>query len=357
MQKRNGDLQIFSDDSVVDGVVARRSGSSASNHMTMVPGVNYIEHQVSKMDTLAGLAIKYGVEVADIKRMNGLVTDLQMYALKSLQIPLPGRHPPSPILSNGSAGPGDQSTEQTPTHRSDVDILNSFQSLKKSTPRRVSPAMSSLHGYYGLTPLNKKGAAEGTEMAVYKTNRALDLEDKRPSKSSPPTGWPPRSRSLANGFSLENGEPVGMVVADSGDSEVEISNEKPVWRRHKLDLGPASPMTELLLKEDSSGGFSGITGKGLALRPKSASRASLVADADSGRINSVPMAESFPIGSLFGVRKSSSTSNLQDSEDGRSTSKWNLKPDLQGLSTAAITRPIFDGLPKPITGRRKAALD
>eukprot|EP00268_Persea_americana_P050127 TRINITY_DN542_c0_g1_i1.p1 TRINITY_DN542_c0_g1~~TRINITY_DN542_c0_g1_i1.p1 ORF type:complete len:108 (-),score=18.27 TRINITY_DN542_c0_g1_i1:227-550(-) len=106
MQKRNGDLQIFSDDAVVDGVVARRSGSSASNHMTTVPSVNYLEHQVSKMDTLAGLAIKYGVEVADIKRMNGLVTDLQMYALKSLQIPLPGRHPPSPILSNGSDGPG-----------------------------------------------------------------------------------------------------------------------------------------------------------------------------------------------------------------------------------------------------------
>lgn len=26
-------------------------------------GKNYIEHQVSKMDTLAGVAIKYGVEV------------------------------------------------------------------------------------------------------------------------------------------------------------------------------------------------------------------------------------------------------------------------------------------------------
>ncbi|CAL5362629.1 unnamed protein product [Camellia sinensis] len=53
------------------------------------------------MDTLGGVAIKYGVEVADIKRLNGLVTDLQMFALKSLNIPLPGRHPPSLILSNG----------------------------------------------------------------------------------------------------------------------------------------------------------------------------------------------------------------------------------------------------------------
>ncbi|KAG2304686.1 hypothetical protein Bca52824_033337 [Brassica carinata] len=36
---------------------------------------------------------------ANVKKMNGLVTDLQMFALKSLQIPLPGRHPPSPCLS------------------------------------------------------------------------------------------------------------------------------------------------------------------------------------------------------------------------------------------------------------------
>ncbi|KAJ6760176.1 hypothetical protein OIU79_025112 [Salix purpurea] len=67
---------------------------------------NYIEHHVSKRDTLAGVAIKYGVEVADVKRLNGLSTDLQMFALKTLLIPLPGRHPPSPILSNGSASPG-----------------------------------------------------------------------------------------------------------------------------------------------------------------------------------------------------------------------------------------------------------
>jgi len=29
--------------------------------------------------------------------MNGLASDLQMFALKTLRIPLPGRHPPSPV--------------------------------------------------------------------------------------------------------------------------------------------------------------------------------------------------------------------------------------------------------------------
>jgi hypothetical protein len=37
------------------------------------------------------------IQVADVKRMNGLATDLQMFALQTLRIPLPGRHPPSPV--------------------------------------------------------------------------------------------------------------------------------------------------------------------------------------------------------------------------------------------------------------------
>ena len=42
-------------------------------------------------------------QVADIKRMNGLVTDIQMFGHRSIQIPLPGRHPPSPVILNGSS--------------------------------------------------------------------------------------------------------------------------------------------------------------------------------------------------------------------------------------------------------------
>ncbi|KAH0934819.1 hypothetical protein HID58_011936 [Brassica napus] len=80
--------------------------SPVSLNCSFSNGAGYIEHRVSKFDTLAGIAIKYGVEVADITKLNGLVTDLQMFALKSLRIPLPGRHPPSPCLSNASLNHG-----------------------------------------------------------------------------------------------------------------------------------------------------------------------------------------------------------------------------------------------------------
>ncbi|KAF4346707.1 hypothetical protein G4B88_027830 [Cannabis sativa] len=174
---------------------------SSSSSSSSQPPLGYIEHIVTKFDTLAGVAIKYGVEVSDIKKMNGLVTDLQMFALKSIQIPLPGRHPPSPCLSNGSNTPGPK--------------------------------------------------AAGRTMATDETGGLNPI-------------------------------PVGL-----GDS---------------------------ILTE----GFTG-------------------------------------------VRKSSSTPSLQDPDSNgsiRPPSKWSQKSDNQGFSTASLAKPIFDGLPKPITGRRsKAALD
>lgn len=42
---------------------------AATNSNSHVNGVNYILHTVSKMDTLAGVAIKYGVEVIFQKPM------------------------------------------------------------------------------------------------------------------------------------------------------------------------------------------------------------------------------------------------------------------------------------------------
>ncbi|KAH7550646.1 hypothetical protein JRO89_XS13G0237400 [Xanthoceras sorbifolium] len=413
---------------------------------------NYIEHQVSKMDTLAGVAIKYGVEVADIKRLNGLATDLQMFALKKLQIPLPGRHPPSPNLSNGAApSPGmmcfldddstigmwdtlaaasiyyiikwlnlafhsdrhsllhyrrtdvglnsqclqglklnafsffipccENSIKKTPPRLSYSNLLESFESLRiksselkvsSATSTQVSPAMNNLQKYYGLKAPNHKSASEGMEMAVYKT-RSLDCFDDdglllKASPISDPLSNRHKSRNLANGF-LDENSAVGdyLALAEAGDGEGEKSNEKSVRRRQKSEAESRVFTPEKLLKEENGGGSSGysaVTGKGLAMRPKSASRTSLATDSDSGWLNTIPvgLGDSILTDGLLGVRKSSSTPSFQDQDNSSSslwpTSKWSLKSDLQALSTVAITRPIFDGLPKPISGRRsKAALD
>ncbi|CAL9077806.1 unnamed protein product [Musa hybrid cultivar] len=350
------DFQLFAD-GFLDGNVRRPteiegiatinvtsslpSPSSPSSSPGSSAGSSHIHHRVSKMDTLAGVAIKYGVEVADIKRLNGLVTDLQMFAHKSLQIPLPGRHPPSTYLCDGSVENG----EHSPPYQPRNDVLDLIESLNwKPSACKVSPAMSKLQGYYGLTPNKRRPELGGAEMADYKVGRRC-LNDELSSKESPTSDPFPRrhrkSRSLANGFSTENGDITGEnTVLEAADNN---ETERSIRRRQKTDT------PEFL---DSNGGFSGRVGKGIAPRPKPGSRT----DTDTKRLSAILSGDSVKTEGLFSVRKSSSTSCLQSQDPDNNSSlwprsKWILKPDV-------LARPIFDGLPKSMTAKRnKAALD
>lgn len=252
-------------------------------------------------------------------------------------------------------------------------MLGSLQSLRVNAPQqKVSPAMSTLQKYYGLKSPNLKGAAEGTEMAVYKTGSSNYFDHGLPPKASPisdPPNLHQNSRNSIDGFLLQNGAVAEYgLLAEPGDGEGEKSDEKSVRRRQKAEVDTEAGAPERFLKGENSGGSSGFsvsTGKGLAMRPKSASRTTLLTDSESSWLSSIPMGfgDSIIADGLSAVRKSSSASSLKDQETNNSTSawptsKWSLKPDLQALSTASITRPIFDGLPNPISGRRnKAALD
>ncbi|CAL9130445.1 uncharacterized protein LOC103970165 [Musa acuminata AAA Group] len=355
--------QLFSD-GFLDGAVSRSRengtiatipasssvSSFSSSSSDSPPKVNYIEHRVSKMDTLPGVAIKYGVEVEDVKRLNGLTTDIQMFAHKSLQIPLPGRHPPSTRSTNGSAANG-FSKEHTPPRHPSNGVLDLLQSLKLKTPStKVSPAMNNLRSYYGLTQFEKDPVLEGTEMAVYRIGDCCLADEILPTEapfSDSLIGQHQKSRSLVNGFSLENGKTAQeKTILDTAENN-EI--EKAVRRRQKNDSVPSLGTPELLL-EDNNSGFSGRKGKGLSMRPKLGSRT----DVDMVHPNATPNGDSFMTnGSVF-VRKSSSTSSLQESENSSSiwpTSKWTLNPEV-------LARPLFDGLPKPINvWKNKAALD
>ncbi|KAJ7975362.1 LysM and putative peptidoglycan-binding domain-containing protein [Quillaja saponaria] len=336
-------------------------------------GRNYMEHQVSKLDTLAGVAIKYGVEVADIKRMNGLATDLQMFAMKTLRIPLPGRHPPSPCLSNGHANLRENSSERKPPHLGQSNMFESFQSLRCKAPqRKASQAMNTLQNYYGIKSSKLKGTDKGTEMAVYRTGSTDDFHDDWLPRGSPmsdsPSNHHHKSRNLVNGFVTENGHmPEYKRLSEHGVGEGEKSDEKSVRRRQKSEVDSGAGTLERLFGEENSGessGFSASTGKA-AMRAKSASRAMLLAESESAWLDSIPvgLGESILTDGLARVRKSSSASSLRDQDKNNSSTvwpatMWSFKPDLQGLSTAAITKPIFNGIPIPITGRRgKAALD
>ncbi|KAL3651209.1 hypothetical protein CASFOL_004211 [Castilleja foliolosa] len=304
-------------------------------------GVNHILHTVSKLDTLAGVAIKYGVEVADIKRLNGLVTDRQMFALKTLKIPLPGRHPPSPSLchdnrtSQRPSSSSSSNSEQALSNRrhSSSDLFDSFQTLKlkSSSEHHVSPAIRTLRGYYNLRQTqtddnNQKSTPEGFEKSMYHEH---------------PLSPHRKSKSVANSLTSVANDGNGLLYPLLSQESENNTSSSDKWTIAKLLRRRPKSEADFTSSSSSSGIF-GITSKYLAPRPSK-----------PGGLNPIP------IDSCDDSYKSSSTSSMSSLQDDDSsdnngsiwstTSKWSLKPDFQALSSAAIIPTI--------ARRNKAALD
>ncbi|XP_028195062.1 uncharacterized protein LOC114380255 [Glycine soja] len=90
------------------------------------PTLGYIQHPISKLDKLAGIAIKYGVEVADIKKMNGLFT---LYPVCQGDTLLKKLYPDS-----------HENFDHNPADNASCELLESFQSLRrKSSEQKLSP--------------------------------------------------------------------------------------------------------------------------------------------------------------------------------------------------------------------------
>eukprot|EP00210_Caulerpa_lentillifera_P007027 g6721.t1 len=62
--------------------------SSISTASEIKAQKDFLVHKVTKFDTLAGLAVRYGVSVFDIKKANGLTSDWSIYGKESIIIPL-----------------------------------------------------------------------------------------------------------------------------------------------------------------------------------------------------------------------------------------------------------------------------
>ncbi|KAE9593405.1 putative LysM domain-containing protein [Lupinus albus] len=302
------------------------SYSSSSSSSSSPPSTHgYIEHTISKLDTLAGIAIKYGLEVVDIKKMNSLITDHQMFALKTLRIPLHGRHPPSPSLSNG-CGKLDKSLH-------DDTCREPFESF-------LSPKMKS--SGQKLSPVTMKKSISVFEMTMYRKRASNSSENGSHSPTSARTlSHHQKCRSMASGIFKD-------ILESSNDVEAR-EDESDKWNDTFDNNIKDAPEKLLALQENNTSGrfSSSRTRKSLALRQKSGSRTALSTDSESSSINPllIRMGSAFEFDGQSGVRKSSSTSYLQGQHNN---------------SNSSSICPAFSakGIAKPRTAKRnKAALD
>lgn len=224
------------------------------------------------------------------------------------------------------------SSQKTPPNRRYTDSFSPIKSLKlSSSPQRnISSSINSLRDYYGLPPTDQKSISEGFEMI--QTNSLL--------------GHHRKSKSEANGFSN---------ICKKDNVNIPIANDKSIEklvrrRKSEVDLNNRTP-------ED------------LALQTKIVNRTTTESEPFAPNMIPLGSRDSSSAQSLSGVRKSSSAPIFLQSEttvDNSSlapSSIWpismlNFTADLQAMSIAAIASPLFDGLPKPTSGRKnKAARD
>ncbi|XP_052007834.1 lysM and putative peptidoglycan-binding domain-containing protein 4-like [Xyrauchen texanus] len=91
-RQRPEELDVSSEDEELNVMElwprSRESSSQESQERERVGGMLLLERDISHEDNLNKLALQYGCKVADIKRVNNLFQEQDMYALKSIKIPV-----------------------------------------------------------------------------------------------------------------------------------------------------------------------------------------------------------------------------------------------------------------------------
>lgn len=225
-----------------DRSVSSETFSNVQANVIVEAGQRFVLHEVSKLDNLAGLAIRYGVEVIDIKRANRMTNDLQMFAQKILRIPLPGSHPPSPALTMSSSHPAHLSGDVSPMH---MPLSSSARKPRRDS--NESAAMGLLRGYYGLNP--GKGA-EGQEMDTFNSDLEVCRRSRwaihdRSAEEEEGSAAPRQSdMSMMSMYSVMSRKSVRGGVEEAKNEEgyegLEVDVEKtwsPAWHGRSIENG------------------------------------------------------------------------------------------------------------------------
>ncbi|KAJ8249349.1 hypothetical protein GJAV_G00233830 [Gymnothorax javanicus] len=114
----------------------RSYGSTAS--VTAPLGEKYIEHKVTSSDTLQGIALKYGVTMEQIKRVNKLFGNECIFLRNSLSIPVASEKPFNGLLTLES--PESEVSDSCTLSEEPVVTLDGDESPSTSpTPTRQDP--------------------------------------------------------------------------------------------------------------------------------------------------------------------------------------------------------------------------
>lgn len=128
---------------------ASKSGfveSSYGSILMRTPFMSTVEHKVCHGDTLASIAVKYGVSVDDLKCTNGFVTDYDLLRRPTVHVPMHFD------LSSSLYDDGPKGSEVSPVNSSkqETEENNFFEQFDKRAERSKASAHVTLQRF-GLT--------------------------------------------------------------------------------------------------------------------------------------------------------------------------------------------------------------
>ncbi|XP_061633796.1 lysM and putative peptidoglycan-binding domain-containing protein 1 [Phyllopteryx taeniolatus] len=167
------------------GRSSRSYGSLVRSNLSPVRR-RHVEHRIQPGETLQGLALKYGVTMEQIKRVNRLYTNDSIFLKKSLTIPVPSR----PDAHTGATDADDEDDDVDEGARLGGEVLRTDKVLTASPSRtaRELTARDFFSRLDGFINESKQAAARRWQDAE---KRLADLE----AVCSSRTSEPPRSPS------------------------------------------------------------------------------------------------------------------------------------------------------------------
>ena len=187
-------------------LVAMADGASAASAHDPPPGTTgsslFHEHKVGTLDSLASLAIKYGVTPRDIKRANGgTITDATLHARAVIRVP---KH----TLAEGAPLPGGGG----------VTGASRPSATQKAA---VTPALEKMREYYGTAPAEEERARVASEPA------AAGAPSSDPGASPPSRpGGSGRANSASTLRRVGSGESVGGLARGGANANANANENE-----------------------------------------------------------------------------------------------------------------------------------
>ncbi|XP_015593705.1 lysM and putative peptidoglycan-binding domain-containing protein 2 isoform X2 [Cephus cinctus] len=177
----NGDGEMEERRSIRDSGKPLKKYGSTAKHMTR--NENLIKHTVSKTDTLQGIALKYGVTMEQIRRVNRLWASDSLFLREHLLIPVSGDNP-IPSQHDGSVSSESDATQNMTSSQSSISLSMDDEGSINDFLAKMDTSIANMKQEVKRAQGNSEFCHEGDDTFVQRRRAVARLRNSHPVTST-----------------------------------------------------------------------------------------------------------------------------------------------------------------------------